>query len=124
MPMNAPGMMPPPGMMMQPPVEKSGKPTIAAVFGILGFLVSLVGLIVTVLLASILGGFGMMDMFGIGGGVAVIGLLGVLGMVGGLMCAIFCLKRKNWMLALIGSILLLASTHFITGIIALIMVAL
>ena len=117
-PMMQPGMVP-----MQMPPPHSSKPTIAGVFCILGLLVSVLGLLVTLVLASLLGSLGMMNMFGVGGGVAVSALLGILGIVGGLMGAMFSFQRKNWMMALIGTILLLVSLHIITGLIALIFVA-
>ena len=116
--MNAPMMMAP----MPMPPQRSSKPTIAGVFCILGALVSILGLLVTLILASILGSFGMLNMFGVGGGVGVSALLGILGLVGGIMGAMFSFQRKNWMMALIGCILLLASLLIITGLIAVILV--
>lgn len=102
----------------------SAKPTIAGVFCILGLIVSLLLLLVTLALASLLGSLGGFGLFGIfGGGIAIVAILGILGMVGGLMGAIFSFKRQKWMMALIGSILLLVSLHVITGIIALILIA-
>ena len=106
-----------------PPVARSSKPTIAGVFCILGFIASLLGLLVVLVLASLLGGMGV-SLIGIGGGIAVSAIMGILGMVGGLMGAIFSFKRQKWMMALIGSILLLVSLHVLTGIIALILILL
>jgi len=103
---------------------RTAKPTIAGVFCILGLLVSLLLLIASVILASLLGslgGFGLFGMFG--GGIAILAIMGILGMVGGLMGAIFSFQRKKWMMALVGSILLLVSLHVLTGIIALILIA-
>lgn len=117
--MNAPMMMAP--MPMPPP--QSSLPTVGGVFCILGAIVSILTLLVTLVLASLLGGMGMLNMFGIGGGFAVTALLGILGLVGGIMGAMFSFQRKNWMMALIGSILLLASLHVITGLIAVICIA-
>jgi len=107
--------------MPAPPVERTSKPTIAGVFCILGLIASLLGLIVTLLVASLLGGMSV-SIINIGGGLAVAGAIAVVGMVGGLMGAIFCFQRKKWMMALIGAILLLATLHIITGIIALILI--
>lgn len=120
MPMPAPGMMTAP-MMPGPPVARSSKPTIAGVFCILGLIASLLALIVALVVASLLGGMGV-SLINIGGGIAVTAILGILGMVGGLMGAIFSFQRKKWMMALVGSILLLVSFHFLTGIIALILI--
>lgn len=112
--------------MPPPPAPHSSKPTIAGVFAILGFLASLFGLIAALILESLMGdmGLSMSLVPGLGDAMAIVYGTALLGMVGGIMCAIFSFQRKKWMLALVGAILLLASTHFLTGIIALILVLL
>lgn len=116
----------PPMMMAAPTAQRTSKPTIAGVFCILGVLASLIGLIVALVLAALFAGLGGMAMpFGsmFGSSVAIVLIMGLVGMIGGVMGAMFSFQRKKWMMALVGTILLLVTGHVLTGIIALILVA-
>jgi len=86
-------------------MQKTWKPTTAGILSIIsGSLTVIIGLIVTALGTALGGLLGMFGLFGIGGAIAGMSaipiILGIVAILGG----IYALRRKNWGLALAGSI--------------------
>jgi hypothetical protein len=114
-----------PPMMAPPRRTDSSKASFAGILCILGAIASLLITAVVFLLASFIGSLGLVLPFSglLGTSVAVILGVGVLSAAGGIMGAVFSFKRQNWGLAILGAIILLVTGRFITGLIAVILLA-